>query len=244
MKKTIRFLSLLLVLVSILSIVSVPASAASGLHISVSSYPTEIKYGNAYGLRGSVSSNCKLTKVRGGILNSSGTVVMSSVDYPNSTCMDIRYAQLNNALLFNKLKVGDYRLVIVATDSRGNTAKWEKAFRVYGDGSLKINMTSVPKVLCQGQNFGLRGTINSNYAITEVKGQIILRGCGCIIQETIDRPYTKSFNVRYGNINNYLEFNRLWPRSYNTSERYILRIIATDASGQTISVDYYFSVKP
>ena len=105
-------------------------------------------------------------------------------------------------------------------------------------------MTSVPKELYRGQNFGLRGTITSNYAITEVKGQILAVGDECILQETIDHPYTKSFNVRYGNINNYLEFNRLWPAPYNSFKRYILRIIATDASGQTITKDYPFIVKP
>ena len=244
MKKATRVVALLLVLVSVLGFVPVPASAASGPSISLTSYPTSIKYGSAYGLRGSITSNYKIIRVDGGILDRSGNVVMQSVDYPNSTSMNIRYAQVNNALLFNKLKVGNYRLVIIATDSRGNTARCERAFEVYGDGSLRINMTRVPTELYKGQNFGLRGTISSNHAITEVRGQIFAVSDGCVLQETIDHPYTKSFNVRYGNINNYLEFNRLWPAPYNTFMRYILRVIATDASGQTISMDYYFIVKP
>lgn len=244
MKKAIRFFALLLVLVSMLGIVPVHASAASGPSISLTSYPTSIKYGSAYGLRGSITSNYKITRVDGGILDRSGNVIMQSVDYPNSTNMNIRYAQVNNALLFNKLKVGNYLLVIIATDSRGNTARCERAFKVYGDGSLKINMTSVPKELYRGQNFGLRGTISSNYAITEVKGQIFAVGDAWALQETMDYPNTKNFNVRYGNINNYLKFNHLCPASYNTSKRYILRVIAIDASGQTISWDHPFIVKP
>lgn len=243
MKRAIRVLSLLLVFVTILSMIPATVSAADGPYISVTKYPTSIPYGKAFGLRGSITSSSKITRVDAGILTrdrdyrKDGIVVMSTVDYPNATSMNIQYAQVNNGLLFNKLKVGNYRLVIVATNSSGQTSRWEMPFTVYGDNSLSINMTRVPETHSFGSNFGLRGTVSSNYPITEVKGMVLHASCGCTVMETLDQPNTKSFNVRYGNINNYLEFNRLGHGFY------ILRVIATDSSGQTISCDYHFRVR-
>ena len=203
-------------------------SAASTLGISVTSHPTRIQQGTAWGMRGSVSSNYTITRVDGAIYNAGGQKVMSSVDYPNSTRMDIRYSQVNNALIFNNLSAGSYRLVISAKDSSGKTQSWETWFEVYAKSTLNINMTSSPSSLKKGKCFGLRGTISSNYTITGVKGEI-LNSSGAVVDSTWDSPNSTSFNVRYGNINNYLEFN--WLARGN----YTLRITAYDASGRTVT---------
>lgn len=100
---------------------TVSQPAASTLNLSVTSYPTRIKLGTAWGMRGSVTSNYKITRVDGAIYNAGGQKVMSSVDYPNATSMDIRYSQVNNALIFNNLPVGTYRLKISAADASGKT---------------------------------------------------------------------------------------------------------------------------
>lgn len=202
------------------------APAASTLGISVTSAPSRIKVGTAWGMRGSVTSNYTITRVDGVIYNSAGHKVMSSVDYPNSTSMDIRYSQVNNALIFNDLKADSYRLVITARDSSGKTSEWSRNFEVYADAStLRVNMTSSPSSIRKGACYGLRGTVTSNYVITEVRGQI-LDANGREVDSTRDYPNSTSFNVRYGNVNNYLEFNWL------NRGKYFLQITAYDASGK------------
>ena len=214
---------------------TVSQPAASSLGISVTSHPTRIKLGTAWGMRGSVTSNYKITRVDGAIYNAGGQKVMSSVDYPNATSMDIRYSQVNNALLFNNLPVGTYRLKISAADASGKTQNWEVGFEVYTDSTLNINMTSSPSSIAKGKCFGLRGTVSSNYTITGIQGEI-LNSSGAVVDSTWDSPNSTSFNVRYGNINNYLEFNWLARGSYT------LRVTAYDASGRSVTWTRGFNV--
>lgn len=214
---------------------TVSQPAASSLGISVTSHPTRIKLGTAWGMRGSVTSNYKITRVDGAIYNAGGQKVMSSVDYPNATSMDIRYSQVNNALIFNNLPVGTYRLKISAADASGKTQNWEVGFEVYTDSTLNINMTSSPSSIAKGKCFGLRGTVSSNYTITGVQGEI-LNSSGAVVDSTWDSPNSTSFNVRYGNINNYLEFNWLARGSYT------LRVTAYDASGRSVTWTRGFNV--
>lgn len=104
--------------------------ASSTLNINLTQYPTSTTKGKSFGLRGTVSSNYKITSVRGYIINSSGTTVQSTIDTPNSSSMDIRYASVNQNLLFNKLSRGTYTLKIVASDSSGASRTWSKSFTV------------------------------------------------------------------------------------------------------------------
>lgn len=102
----------------------------SNLKINLTSYPTSIKKGSSYGLRGTVSSNAKITKVQGYVINASGKTILSSTDTPSSTSLNIRYANLNNKLTFNTLAVGTYTMKVVATDASGNSVTWSKTFKV------------------------------------------------------------------------------------------------------------------
>lgn len=210
--------------------------AASTLKLSVTSYPTRIRYGTAWGMRGSVNSNYTISRVDGVIYNSNGERVMASVDQPNSTSMNIQYSQVNNALIFNELTAGNYHLVITARDTSGKTQSWDTWFEVYTDSNLNINMTSTPSTLNKGKCFGLRGTISSKYTITYVKGEIV-NSNGVTVDSTEDWPYSTSFNARYGNINNYLEFNWLDRGSYT------LRITAYDVSGKAVVRNYGFTIR-
>lgn len=103
----------------------------STLKIDLTRYPSSIKKGSYYGLRGTVSSNYKLVKVEGHILNSSGKdAIPASVDKPTGTSLNIQTANLNNKLTFNKLAVGTYTMKVVATDASGNSVTWSKTFKV------------------------------------------------------------------------------------------------------------------
>lgn len=204
--------------------------AASSLSINLERYPVSLNQGSSFGLRGSVDSNYNISEVRGYVMDSAGNTVLSSRDYPNSTSMNIRYADLNNSLVFNRLGAGDYTMKVVAYDSSGRQAVATKNFSVYGGSSnnnsgaassLSINMTSYPSSINQGSGFGLRGSIDSNYNITKVSGYV-LDSSGNVVLSSTDYPNSASMNVRYANLNNDLVFNRLG------SGNYTLKVVASD----------------
>lgn len=102
----------------------------STLKINLTDYPKSIKKGSYYGLYGTVSSNYKITKVNGAIINSKGKAVMTTTDKPNSTSMNINKANLNWDMEFNKLPKGNYTLKVAAVDASGKTVNWSKTFKV------------------------------------------------------------------------------------------------------------------
>ncbi|MBQ7523887.1 MAG: peptidoglycan DD-metalloendopeptidase family protein [Oscillospiraceae bacterium] len=208
----------------------------STLTINITSYPTSLNVGGSYGLRGSVTSNYNITKVTGAIINASGQTVMSTTDTPNATSMDVRYANLNNNLVFGNLKAGTYTLKIVATDTKASKT-WTASFTVGNPSAsaapaptpapasaastLSINMTSYPTSINYGSSYGLRGSVTSNYNITKVTGAII-NASGQTVMSTTDTPNATSMDVRYANLNNNLVFNRLSRGTYT------MKVVATD----------------
>ena len=207
----------------------------STLTINMTSYPSTLNVGSSYGLRGSVTSNYNITKVTGAIINASGQTVMSTTDTPNATSMDVRYANLNNNLVFGNLKAGTYTLKIVATDTK-TSKTWSKSFTVGNPSAsaaaptpaptsaastLSINMTSYPTSINAGSSYGLRGSVTSNYNITKVTGAII-NASGQTVMSTTDTPNATSMDVRYANLNNNLVFNRLSRGTYT------MKVVATD----------------
>lgn len=104
--------------------------ATSTLTINLTQAPANVSYGKCFGLRGTVTSNYNITSVNGYIIDSNGKTVQSTTDNPNAKSLNIRYANLNNNLLFNKLPRGTYRLRIVATDTSGTSRAITRSFNV------------------------------------------------------------------------------------------------------------------
>ena len=211
--------------------------SSSTLKIDLTSYPSSITAGNVFGLRGSISSNYKITSVKGYIINSSGTTVQTQSDTPNTTSADIKSLNVNQKLKFATLAVGKYTLKIVATDASGKSVTITKDFSVTQTAStLKIDLTTYPTEINYGKSFGLRGTISSNYKITSVKGYII-NSSGTTVQTQSDAPNATSANIRYLNVNQNLKFAKLSKGTYT------LKIVATDASGKSVTITKTFKVK-
>ena len=110
------------------SVVELPEE--STLTINGDTLPLRIVHGNSFGLRGNVVSNYNITEVYGKVLDSNGGIVLSSYDSPYSNYMDIRSANLNWDLIFNKLNVGEYTLLIDAYDESGAEVTLTQEFAV------------------------------------------------------------------------------------------------------------------
>ncbi|MBE6915877.1 MAG: hypothetical protein E7471_04510 [Ruminococcaceae bacterium] len=223
---------------------SVSPAPTSNLKVNLTSYPTSIAKGSSYGLRGSVTSNYKITSVKGYIINSSGKAVQSTSETPNSTSMDIRYSKINNNLVFGNLSAGNYTLKVVAKDAYGKEKTWSTSFTVKApasvsknpDSTLKIELTSYPTSIAKGKSYGLRGSVTSNYKISWVKGYI-LNSSGKIVQDTLDTPNATSMDIRYAKVNDNLLFNKLAKGTYT------LKVVARDTYGKEVTWSKQFKVK-
>ena len=113
-----------------------PPVAASTLKINLTSPsadPTTISEGSSLGIHGDVSSNYNITKVEGSVLNSSGSKVQNASCTPNATTLKLDTSTINNNIIFNNLKAGEYKLKITATDKSGKTVEVTKRIIVDSD---------------------------------------------------------------------------------------------------------------
>ena len=194
--------------------------AASSLSINLIQYPVTLKQGTGFGLRGSVDSNYTIAKVRGYVKNSNGSVVLSSMDTPNSTSMNIQYADLNNSLVFNKLSAGNYTMVVEATDTSGRVVTATKNFVVQGNSIQYTPNTS-------NNGTGVAGTVSIPSSWTDLS---IRTGPSTNYQIVGGMPQGARCTVYPDKASNgwyYVEYNGVW--GYASGKQIILGAGATQA---------------
>lgn len=223
------------------TVVGQTVKAESTLSINLDKYPVTLNAGSGFGLRGSITSNYNIALVKGYVINSSGQTILSSKDTPNSTSMDIRYANLNDDLVFNNLGAGNYTMKVVATDNSGRTVEVSKGFSVISNTSsnnstLAINLQKYPVTLDVGSSYGLRGSITSNYNISVVRGYVI-NSNGQTVLSSKDTPNSTYMDIKPAHLNADLIFNNL------SAGNYTMRVVAVDASGRTVEATKNFTVK-
>lgn len=222
-------------------VVGQTVKAESALSVNLDKYPVTLNAGSGFGLRGSVTSNYNIALVKGYVINSSGQTVLSSKDTPNSTSMDIRYARLNNDLVFNNLGAGNYTMKVVATDNSGISVEVSKAFTVVSNtnsnsSSLSINLEKYPVTIDVGSSYGLRGSITSNYNISVVRGYVI-NSSGQTVLSSKDTPNSTYMDIKPARLNADLIFNNL------SADTYTMKVVAADTSGRTVEATKNFTVK-
>ena len=125
---------------------------------------------------------------------------------------------------------GRYRINIAYLEQAGgSTATYPPAGTVQQmKPTLSISGENYPSSLNEGDNFGIRGTITTDYGtITYVYGAIT-DASGYTVQSSEYRPNTSSHNLRYS-INNDLIFNRLSAGTYT----YTVQATAKNGSEET-----------
>lgn len=191
---------------------------ASTLAINLARYPVTLKQGTSFGLRGSVDSNYTIVKVRGYVKNSSGSTVLSSTDTPNSTSMNIQYADLNNSLVFNKLSPGNYTMVVEATDNSGRVVTATKNFTVQGNSTQQTINTSNNGTGVQGvvnipsswTDLSIRSGPSTNYQVVGGMPQ----GAKCTVYP--DKTSNGWYYVNYNGIWGYASGKQITLNSGNT----------------------------
>ncbi|MBR6523756.1 MAG: SH3 domain-containing protein [Clostridia bacterium] len=212
----------------------------STLKINLTKYPVQHTQGKNFGLRGTISSNYSIKKIYG-YIKQNGNVIQSTEDSPNAKSVDVSEKRLNNNLIFQTLTPGSYTLEVQAIDASGNSIRVSKNFTVVGEvvkaeSTLSINLEKYPVSIIAGNGFGLRGSVNSNYNISLVRGYVI-DSTGKTWLSSKDTPHSRSMNIKEARLNNDLIFNDLPAGSYT------LRVVATDSSGKTIETTKNFRVE-
>ena len=207
--------------------------------------PETLKEGSNFGLRGTVKTDCGvITSVYGEITDLSGSVVQSGQHNPNKTTDDLRYS-INNDLSFGQLSAGSYVYRVRATAKNGaeetTQTLIECQFQVQGESSVPttpaptehvadqkptiwLSGEKLPADMQQGSNFGLRGTVSTDYGVITYLSGSLVDVAGNEVQSGHYYPNTSSVDLRY-TINNDLLFGNL------PAGEYIYRVDATAQNG-------------
>ena len=228
----------------------------STLDITLTQSPSTINQGSMFGLRGTVTSNYKITSVNGYIINSSGSTVQSTTDTPNAKSMDIRYANVNQNLLFDKLSAGEYTLKIVATDVSGKSKSSITFFTVKGievkpvepvvtpspapTSSIRFELEAVPSGnLPYGKAFSLKGWFRSDCPIVEARAYMLDANKNVVMQSDKASSTTSNYKIQGYKLDKAMKFNELNPGAY------YLKYYVRDANGDTAEwiSDKFYIVK-
>ena len=101
----------------------------SNLAIKSYNVPKKIKKGNAYSIKGKVSSNNEITKVTVRITDSKGKVKCGASANPEGKSFDIK--KLDYDIRFGKLAKGTYYYKVIATDTVKTKTLLNRKFTVY-----------------------------------------------------------------------------------------------------------------
>jgi len=219
---------------------------ASTLSINLERYPVSINLGSLFSVRGNITSNYSISKVKGYIYDANGSVVQSTTDTPNSTYMEIRPANLNQKLIFGKLSSGNYTMKVEAVDASGKVVTATKNFTVKGGGNtpsgapIKFEIETVPKGnMPYGKDFTLKGWFRSDSAIAETRAYILDENKNVVMQSDSASSTTSNYKIEGYKLDKGIKFDQLSPGGY------YLKYYVRDADGDTSTwmSDKFYIVK-
>ena len=244
-KKWVLFLAAVLTVLGI-SVMSQSAFAATGTSKATyaklynANYPTSLKRGSAFSIRGQIRSTTTITAVRAGVYrNKKGTnpVTARSVR-PYSTTYNL--VVLDPYIYFDRLAAGKYYYVVAAQNSRGSRILLSKAFTVTGgststSGYPKISGANYPTTIRRGGVFSVKGTITSGTRMTNVTAGVFINSnaTGLRTGRSVN-PNATSYSL--SRIDQYIQFDKLASGTYY----YIVK--ATNQYGTRILVRKRFTV--
>lgn len=85
--------------------------------ISNHNVPSSLKVGQAYSIKGTITSDTALTSVTAGVFNSATDMVTGKTVYPNSTSYSL--ANVDPYVYFNRLSAGTYYYIVRASNAAG-----------------------------------------------------------------------------------------------------------------------------
>jgi len=220
-----RFLFVYLIFATTLSGgININATKASTLSISDYSELTTLKEGQAFFVRGIISSNFKLTEVSLSITTNKGEIEYSATSTPNKTKYDISALDAN--IRFDLIKSGKYIFKVNAKDSSGEEKELLKQkFTVSGENSNSIQVVGVNKLerINKGEDYKVEGLLSSENAITNVTASILDGMTGMVQYKKSVSPNANLYDI--SKLDSALYFNKLPIGSY------VFQVSAMDSGG-------------
>ena len=196
-------------------------SPASTLKLTNANYPTTLTEGKSFSIKGTITSNYKITSVTVGIYNANGGAVSAKTVNPNSTSYSI--ANIDAYIKFGAAKAGTNYYRISATDTKQSKTLMNQAYTVKSNdvpSTLAISGYNTPPNLKVGQSFSIKGTVTSNYTIKSVTVGIYNANGAAVSTKTVS-PNSKSFNI--ATVDAYIKFG-----AAKAGTNYY-KVVATDA---------------
>lgn len=212
-------------------------SAATYARISNYNIPSTLRSGQSYSIKGTISSETKLSSVTAGIYTSSsgGTMKTGKTVYPNKTSYNLK--NVDAYVYFNRLPAGNYYYRVSASNSAGSIVLINRSFTVTAATAYaKISGYNTPSSLKVGRAYSVRGTVSSDSQITSLTVGVYTSASGGTMKtgRTV-RPNTTSYSI--SKIDPYVYFNRL------PAGTFYYRITATNSAGSKTLVNTRFYVR-
>lgn len=131
------------------------------LTISMTLYPVGVKkLYSSFNLSGRIFSlKDELTNVSGYIVNSEGKTLQKVSFDPNASSVDVSTCDINYGLKFGSLTIGEYKLILVASDGDGCNTVFISNFKIAHEATevdkTDVKAPSAPKSLVVSDNFVL-----------------------------------------------------------------------------------------
>lgn len=97
---------------------------------TISNYnaPSSLEVGQAYSIKGTISSDSRITSVTAGVFTSATDMVTGNTVYPNSTSYSL--VNVDRYVYFNRLNAGTYYYIVKATNAAGTATLVCQTFTV------------------------------------------------------------------------------------------------------------------
>lgn len=208
---------------------------ASTLSVSGANTPGTLKAGQSYSIKGTVSSNYNITSLTVGIYNAGGAAISTKTVYPNAKSYAIK--SVDAYIVFGKAGAGTNYYRIVASDTKqSNKTLLNHAYTVQAAAAastLSLSGANTPGTLGVGKSFSIKGTVSSNYTITNVTVGIYNSNGAAVSTKSVN-PAAKSYSI--ANLDRYIVFGKA------SAGKNYYRISATDAMGTKQLLNHAYTV--
>ncbi len=178
-------------------------------------YPVNLKVGQTFSIKGSVTASVRIAKAVVTIYDGDGVNCLQRYTaYPNSKVFNITDADM--VMEFNKLKKGQYYYRVSVFDAEGYKVNVVNRLFTVGDSTVKPTVTltgfKAPEKHKAGTTFDVTGIISSNFVMKNVVCTIYdSTGKSCLQRYSVKVNGT-SYNLKKAN--NYLLFDKLNVGTY------------------------------
>lgn len=200
-----------------------------------------IKRGSVFMIRGTISSQSLIQKVRVGVFHDKKGTNPATARQVTVGSRTYNIAYLDPYIEFDRLPVGSYYYIVAAKNAVGSKILVRKAFKVTGSNSgtgsyAKITGANYPSgTIRYGAFFSIRGTVSSTTKLTKVTAGVYTNSDATGMRTGMSmNPNAKTFSLT--RLDDYVYFNKL-PRG-----RYYYIVTATNGYGTKMLLRKAFTV--